>query len=116
MKTLLLTPVLLALGATARVSYEGAKAMRIAVGEDVVAVAQLIADLSLPTWKGAPQGIPKPNSRVDLVVPANKVQEFESRAKKEGLSVDTMHEDLGAAIDEEGRMSIYQGIFLLARR
>ena len=108
MKTLLLTPVLLALGATARVSYAGAKAMRISVGEDVVLVAQLIADLGLPTWKGAPQGIPKPNSRVDLVVPADKMGEFESRVQKSGLDVDTMHEDLGLAIEEEGRMSVYE--------
>ena len=111
MKSLLLSSFLLALGVSARVSYDGAKAMRITVGEDVVPVAQLIADLSLPTWKGAPQGIPKPNSRVDLVVPADKLKDFGERIKEQGISVDTMHEDLGAAIDEEGRMSVYQGMY-----
>jgi hypothetical protein len=65
------------LGAAAKVSYEGAKAMHVAVGEDVTVVADLISSLSLPTWKGAPQGIPKPNSHVDLVVPADKIAGFE---------------------------------------
>jgi hypothetical protein len=94
--------------AAARVSYEGAKAMRVAVGEDVTIVANLISSLSLPTWKGAPQGIPKPNSHVDLVVPAAKIAAFEQRTA--GMTLETMHEDLGMAIEEEGRMAKYAGM------
>jgi hypothetical protein len=45
----------MSLAAAAKVSYEGAKAMRVAVGEDITVVADLISSLSLPTWKGAPQ-------------------------------------------------------------
>ncbi len=105
--TTLSSALLLTLGSAAKVSYDGAKAMRIAVGEDVVPVAQLIADLKLQTWKGAPQGIPKPNTFVDLVVPADKVAAFHE--KTASMTIETMHEDLGAAIDAEGGMSAYAG-------
>lgn len=81
--------------------------MRVAVGEDVTAVADLISTLSLPTWKGAPQGIPKPNSHVDLVVPADKVTAFEKLTVS--MALETLHEDLGLAIEKEGRMATYAG-------
>lgn len=35
-----------------KVSYAGAKAMRIAVGEDVTPLLDVITELDLPTWKG----------------------------------------------------------------
>jgi hypothetical protein len=112
MKSLLTTTfcsaLITTLAVAAKVSYEGAKAMRVAVGEDVTAVADLISTLSLPTWKGAPQGIPKPNSHVDLVVPADKVAAFEQLTA--GMTLETMHENLGLAIEEEGRMSVYAGM------
>jgi hypothetical protein len=96
------------LAAATKVSYEGAKAMRVAVGEDITALADLISSLSLPTWKGAPQGIPKPNSYVDLVVPVDKIAAFEQLTA--GMTLETMHEDLGLAIEEEGRMAEYAGV------
>jgi hypothetical protein len=114
MKSLLTTSVrftlFASLAAAAKVSYEGAKAMRVAVGEDVTVVADLISTLSLPTWKGAPQGIPKPNSNVDLVVLADKIAAFEQLTA--GMTLETMHEDLGLAIEEEGRMAEYTGMQL----
>lgn len=81
--------------------------MRVAVGEDVTVVAHLISALSLPTWKGAPHGIPRPNSSVDLVVPADKIAAFEQLTA--GMTLEAMHEDLGMAIEEKGRMAEYTG-------
>lgn len=94
--------------AAAKVRYEGAKAMRVAVGEDVTVVADLISSLSLPTWEGSSQGIPKPNSYVDLVVPADKIAAFEQLT--DGMTLETMHEDLGMTIEEEERMTEYAGM------
>jgi hypothetical protein len=97
-----------ALGVAAKANYDGAKAMRIAVAEDITIVADLISILSLPTWKGAPQGIPKPNSFVDVVVPADKTTAFEKLTTD--MTLETLHEDLGLAIAEEGKMAVYAGM------
>lgn len=88
-----------------KVSYDGAKAMRIAVGEDVVPLMSIIEKLELPTWKGVKDGVPVANSHVDLVVPADKVEEFKELTK--GMTTEVMHEDLGASIADEGKVSIY---------
>jgi hypothetical protein len=95
----------------AKVSYNGAKAVRIPVGDDVTTLKDLIHNLSLPTWKGVKDGIPLPNGHVDLVVPADKVAKFEKLAAK--MNVEVMHEDLGASIAAESSgISIYAGKFI----
>lgn len=87
-------------GLAERVSYDGARAVRIPVGEDVEPLANIIRRLELPTWKGVTRdGIPHPGSNVDLVVPADKVTLFDALTK--GFSVEIMHEDLGASIAAE---------------
>jgi hypothetical protein len=45
----LCSALFVSLGAAAKVSYEGAKAIRVAVGDDVTVVANLISSLSLPS-------------------------------------------------------------------
>ncbi|CAG8973226.1 hypothetical protein HYALB_00006395 [Hymenoscyphus albidus] len=87
-------------GVLATVSYDGAKAIRIPVGEDVIPVMKIIDQLQLPVWKGVgADGVPKANSNVDLVVPAEKAEEFGSMIN--GINIEVMHEDLGASIAEE---------------
>ncbi len=83
----------------AKVSYDGAKAFRIPVGEDVVPLLEVIQKLELPVWKGAIDGVPLPNTHVDLVVPANKVEEFAELTAS--MTTEVMHEDLGASIAAE---------------
>ena len=85
-----------------QVSYNGAKAIRIPVGEDVAPLMDVIQKLDLKSgiWKGAPDGVPIPNSHVDLVVPANSIEEFQKMTSE--MPTEVMHEDLGAAIEAEG--------------
>ena len=100
MKLSLTTLVLLSATAIAKkVSYDGAKALRIAVGEDVTPVLSIITELKLETWKGMANGIPIAGGHVDLVVPANKVAKFEKLSK--GIKVEVMHEDLGLSMAAE---------------
>jgi hypothetical protein len=109
MKTFRLSTLLAVLEATlafsARVNYDGSKAVRIAVGDDITAVKNLIETLSLPTWKGVVNGIPMPNALIDVVVPAHSVAAFEELST--GLNTEVMHEDLGLAIAAEGEFSAY---------
>ncbi|TVY91993.1 Metallocarboxypeptidase A-like protein [Lachnellula willkommii] len=104
-----LLPALLGLAAAtavlAKVSYDGAKAIRIPTGEDVTPVLDIVNKLSLATWKGMANGVPVPNSHVDLVVPADQVDEFNQLV--EGMSTEVMHEDLGLSIAEEGNFAPY---------
>jgi hypothetical protein len=91
-----------------KVSYDGSKAMRIAVGSDVTAVKSLIDTLSLPTWKGVVDGMPQADGYVDLVVPYEKIAAFEELTVD--MATQVMHEDLGASIAEEsGEVSTYAG-------
>ncbi|CZT12730.1 probable carboxypeptidase [Rhynchosporium graminicola] len=85
---------------SAKVSYNGAKAFRIPVGEDVAPLMEVIHKLDLPIWKGAPGGVPIANSHVDLVVPAKDVKNFQKMTSS--MVTEVMHEDLGASIDAEG--------------
>lgn len=96
-----------ATGLATKVSYDGAKALRVLTGEDVTGVLYVINKLSLPTWKGMANGVPVANSHVDLVVPADKVAEFDQLSN--GFDTEVMHEDLGLSIAEEGTMSTYAG-------
>ncbi|TVY81002.1 Metallocarboxypeptidase A-like protein [Lachnellula suecica] len=103
-------PVILGLNTAtgfAKVSYDGAKAMRIPTGEDVTPLLDIINKLSLPTWKGIANGVPVANSHVDLVVPAEQVDEFNKLMGS--MPVEVMHEDLGASIADEGTMAAYAG-------
>lgn len=92
--------MLTTVASSAKVSYDGAKAFRIPVGEDVTPLMDIIHKLSLPIWKGAPNGIPLANSHVDLVVPAAKVSDFAKMTAS--MQAEVMHEDLGLAIAAEG--------------
>lgn len=101
-------PLLLLInGVLAKVSYDGAKAMRIPVGEDVTPLLGVIETLGLQTWKGMSNGVPIPNGHIDLVVPADKVAAFDEMTSS--MNTEVMHEDLGLSIAEEGNMAVYAG-------
>lgn len=99
--------LVLALSVTAgalakQVSYEGAKALRIPVGEDVIPLYKIIKSLDLPTWKGVSEGgVPIAGGHVDLVVPANKAAKFEELTKDKDFDIVVLHENLGASIEAE---------------
>jgi carboxypeptidase A4 len=90
-----------------KANYDGAKAMRVSVAEDVTPLLNVIEKLVLDTWKNVKNGVPMANSNVDLVVPANKAAEFTKLTA--GMTTEVMHEDLGASIAAEGTVSIYAG-------
>lgn len=87
-----------------KVNYDGYKVVRLSTGSSLAKVKSLIKDLSLSTWNGGP----KENAEVDIVIPADKVAEFESSTAD--LAKTVMHENLGAAIAEEGDYSDYRGM------
>ncbi|KAG9247561.1 hypothetical protein BJ878DRAFT_165977 [Calycina marina] len=95
-----------AIAASKKVSYAGAKAMRIPVGNEVEPLLDIINQLELPTWKGLANGVPIANSHVDLVVPADKVAEFEKLTAS--MTTEVMHDDLGASIADEATPFTYQ--------
>ncbi|KAF4626386.1 hypothetical protein G7Y89_g11771 [Cudoniella acicularis] len=100
-------PLLLAVtSVVAKVSYDGAKAIRIPMGEDVMPVMNIIKQLQLPTWKGVQEGVPKAGGTVDLVVPADKVTEFNQLMT--GINHEVLHDDLGASIEAEGKTKPYK--------
>ncbi|KAL8720005.1 MAG: hypothetical protein Q9225_003076 [Loekoesia sp. 1 TL-2023] len=108
MKFLLLTPLIFALISAVvvprKANYDGYKVFRLQVGKDLSKVESLIQKLSLSTWNGGP----KENSEVDIVVPADKVTEFESSTADLDSSV--MHENLGASIAKETDYQVYTKI------
>ncbi|KAI4267089.1 MAG: hypothetical protein LQ337_008527, partial [Flavoplaca oasis] len=85
-----------------KVNYDGYKVVRLSTGSSLAKVKTLIKDLSLSTWNGGP----KENAEVDIVIPADKVTEFESSTAD--LAKTVMHENLGAAIAEESDYSDYR--------
>ncbi|KAL8669833.1 MAG: hypothetical protein Q9168_005598 [Polycauliona sp. 1 TL-2023] len=85
-----------------KVNYDGYKVIRLSTGSSLAKVESLIQNLSLSTWNGGP----KANAEVDIVVPADKVAEFESSTAD--LAKTVMHEDLGASIAEESDYSDYR--------
>ena len=103
---LLLTPLLFtpisSLIVPRKVNYDGYKVVRLSVGSSLSKVKSLIQDLSLSTWNGGPEA----DAEVDIVVPADKVADFESGTKD--LEKTVMHEDLGASISEESDYSDYR--------
>lgn len=107
MKFLLAIPFLSALTSAAAISanvdYEGYQVVRLAVGEDVARINSLIENLSLSTWNGDA----KENSAVDVVVPKDKVKEFERTTTD--LQPQVMHPNLGASIAAESDFDVYRG-------
>lgn len=89
--------------AFSKVSYNGAKALRIPVGEDVEPLMRIIDELSLPVWKGVANGVPVSNGHVDLVVPAAQLARFNNITATMGMETEVMHDDLGLSIAEEGQ-------------
>ncbi|KAL8752131.1 MAG: hypothetical protein Q9199_005962 [Rusavskia elegans] len=85
-----------------KVNYDGYKVVRLSTGSSLPKVKSLIKDLSLSTWNGGP----KANAEVDIVIPADKVADFESSTAD--LAKTVMHENLGAAIAEESDGSDYR--------
>jgi|SRR3569833_67328 len=86
-----------------KVSYDGYKVVRVSVGDELSHINDIVAELGLTTWKGAP----KANSPADIVVPPAQVAAFHSRI--DGLEAVTMHEDLGASMKAEGSYESYAG-------
>ena len=94
----------------ATADYDGYQVVRLAVGADVARVNDLIENLSLSTWNGDP----KANGAVDVVVPKDKVEEFEKTTAE--LQPQVMHADLGASIAQESEFDVYRGENLTATR
>lgn len=84
-----------------KASYDGYKVVRLEVGDSLVKVKSLIQKLSLSTWNG---GL-KANSEIDIVVPADKVAQFDSSTAD--LDSIIMHENLGASIAKEAAYPVY---------
>ena len=108
MKTIVIKSLFLGLATAALVprqaNYDGYQVVRLQVGDNLARVQSLIRDLSLSTWNGGP----KPNSEVDVVVPAGVVQQFD--AQTAGLSSSLMHPNLGESIAREADYPVYQGM------
>lgn len=108
MKFLLAFPYLLAFVYAAavpgKVSYNNDQVIRLGVGDNLSKVNDLLQELSLSTWNGAP----KADGHVDVVVP-----EFQLKAFKDltaSMETQVMHEDLGASIAKETNYQSYIGM------
>ncbi|KAL9018857.1 MAG: hypothetical protein Q9185_003875 [Variospora sp. 1 TL-2023] len=82
-------------------NYDGYKVVRVEVGDKIAEVEKLIEKFALSTWNGGA----KAHSEVDVVVPADKIAEFDSEAA--GLDSSIMHENLGASIASEAEYQKY---------
>jgi hypothetical protein len=89
-----------------KVSYDGYKVVRVAVGDQLAKINDVVSSLGLATWKGAPRA----GAFADIVVPPTKLGAFTEKVA--GLDVLTMHEDLGASIAEESTFHTYAGTCL----
>lgn len=87
-----------------KVSYDGYKVFRVAVGTQVAKINDVVSSLGLTTWKGAPRA----GAFADIVVPPTKIDAFADKIA--GLTAVTMHEDLGASIAEESNFHTYAGM------
>jgi Carboxypeptidase activation peptide len=108
MRYLALLSVLVALASAAvlqppKVSYDGYKVFRLAVGDEVSKVDAIISKLNLKTWTGAPRA----GAFADLVVPPSQIDAFINETV--GMDIITMHEDLGASIANESSFQVYAG-------
>lgn len=91
-----------------KVTYHGDKVLRVATGDDVAPLKSIIDTMALPTWKGVTAGIPKVNWHVDVVVPKDRLEEFNTVSA--GMNISVMHDDLGASIDAEAEFDPYAGM------
>lgn len=78
-----------------KVSYDNDKVIRLGVGDNLSKVNDLLRELSLSTWNGAP----KANGNVDVVVPESQLKAFKDSTA--GMETQVMHENLGASIAKE---------------
>ncbi len=69
-----------------KVSYDGYKVFRVAVGEDAERLTGIISKLGLKTWKGAP----KAGATADVVVPPRRLTRSEPRQRMPRPSQCTM--------------------------
>lgn len=93
-----------AVTAPQKVSYDGYKVFRVAVGDQVARINDVVSSLGLATWKGAPRA----GAFADIVVPPTQINAFADKIV--GLHSVTMHEDLGASIAEESSFHAYAGM------
>lgn len=107
MKLLYLTSLLfgvsLAVVVPRKATYDGYQVVRLSVGEQLPKVKGLIEKLALSTWNGGP----KENSEVDIVIPADKLADFEASTADFVSTI--MHKNLGASIAKEADYPIYAG-------
>ncbi|KAH7020770.1 uncharacterized protein B0I36DRAFT_252034 [Microdochium trichocladiopsis] len=78
-----------------KVSYDGFKVVRVPVGMDASKVTDIVSQLGLSTWKGAPQA----GRFADIVVAPEKFDAFTKATQ--GMEVSVMHENLGESIAQE---------------
>lgn len=88
-----------------KVSYDNYKVIRLAVGDSLSKVNNLLQELSLSTWNGAP----KANGHVDVVVPGFQLKAFKDSTAN--METQVMHENLGASIAKETEYKKYIGIY-----
>jgi hypothetical protein len=86
-----------------KVSYDGYKVVRLAVGDRVNRVNKIISKLDLKTWKGAPRA----GAFADIVIPPSQIAAFDTEVT--GMDIEIMHENLGAAMDHEANFMAYAG-------
>ena len=86
-----------------RVSYDGYKVVRLAVGSDASKVNEIVDRLQLTTWKGKPRA----GAFADIVVPPSQIGAFD--AATAGMEAQVMHNDLGLSIADESNFATYAG-------
>lgn len=86
-----------------KVSYDNDKVIRLGVGDNVSKVNDLLRELSLSTWNGAP----KADGNVDVVVPESQLKAFKDLTAS--METQVMHENLGASIAKETAYDKYIG-------
>ncbi|KAF3924390.1 hypothetical protein AA313_de0204254 [Arthrobotrys entomopaga] len=90
--------------AVQNVSHKGTRVVRLetATEKDVAFVKGLVDNLHLDTWTHNYHV----GSHVDVAVPVSAQPVFDRLSERAGLKIHVMHADLGAAIEEESRVSI----------
>ncbi|KAL8677645.1 MAG: hypothetical protein Q9186_005951 [Xanthomendoza sp. 1 TL-2023] len=106
MKLFRLAPLVLGLASAVivprKANYDGYQVVRLSVGSDLPKVKNMIQNLALSTWNGGP----KANAEVDIVVPADKLVEFQESTSD--LNKIVMHKNLGESIVQETEYSDYR--------
>lgn len=87
-----------------KVSYNNYKVIRVGVEDSLAKVNDLLRELSLSTWNGAP----KADGHVDVVVPGFQLKAF--KGSTANMETQVMHENLGASIAKETDYKKYIGI------